>query len=301
MGLFIPSHISPSNIHQSSRNNVIKTYRSLEPTEAPGPGTIVAIDTEFVSVKQSEIEMNADGEQQTIRPMVYALARVSVVRGTGHNEGLPLIDDYIASKEKIYDYLTSFSGIREGDLDPLRSRHNIVPLKLAYKKLWILLNLGCTFLGHSLKMDFRVTNIQIPKSQIIDTSDFFFIEKQKRKLGLAFLAWYLLKEDIQVETHDSIEDARTALKLYRKYQEFTDAGILEQMVEDIYAKGREVGWRPPTAIKSDGELVERMETPPIPPQVQGANVANFSAPSTPVKRIGLHKYHGYGWSPSPLR
>lgn len=243
--------------------------------------------------------MNADGEQQTIRPMVYALARVSVVRGTGINEGLPLIDDYITSKEKIYDYLTSFSGIREGDLDPHRSRHNIVPLKIAYKKLWILLNLGCTFLGHSLKMDFRVTNIQIPKSQIIDTSDFFFSEKQKRKLGLAFLAWYLLKEDIQVETHDSIEDARTALKLYRKYLEYTDAGVLDQMVDDIYAKGREVGWKPPAAIKSDGELVERMETPPIPPQVQGANGVAISGPKTPVKKVGI--FNSTGWSPSPLR
>lgn len=297
---------------RNNRKNVIKTYRPLHSKETPGPGTIVALDTEFVSVKQSEVEMNADGEQQTIRPMVYALARVSVVRGTGADEGEPLIDDYIMSREKIYDYLTSFSGIREGDLDPRHSAHNLVSLKVAYKKLWILLNLGCTFLGHGLKMDFRVANIQIPKSQVIDTSDAFYLEAKKRKLGLAFLAYILLKEDIQIETHDSIEDARTALKLYRKYLEFVDAGILEQMVEDVYARGREFGWKPPPAMKSDGELVERVDTPPIPPQnFGGAGVPSSTGPRTPVKKVGVgyggvgaagFQNQGFsGWSPSPLR
>lgn len=255
--------------------------------------------------------MNADGEQQTIRPVVFALARVSVVRGTGMNEGVPLIDDYIASKEKIHDYLTNYSGIREGDLDPHRSLHNIVPLKIAYKKLWILLNLGCSFLGHSLKMDLRVTNIQIPKSQIVDTCDLFWIEKRVRKLGLAFLAWYLLKEEIQVETHDSIEDARTALKLYRKYLEFEDANILEQMMEDIYSMGAKVHFKPPAALKSD----VRTETPPLPlQQMQGgdSSSSSVSVPTTPVRKMGAgvgvggggSAFHNQGmssWSPSPLR
>ncbi len=59
-----------------------KTYQSLDDQlERPGPGTIVALDTEFVAVKQPEIEMNAEGERETIRPMLHALARVSVVRG----------------------------------------------------------------------------------------------------------------------------------------------------------------------------------------------------------------------------
>lgn len=278
-----------------------KTYQLLKPeTEAPGPDTIIALDTEFVAVRQPEIEMNSDGERETIRPIVYALARASVVRGQGEDEGTPFIDDYISIREPIVDYLTSYSGITEQDLDPRVSKHSLLSLKMAYKKLWVLLNLGCKFLGHGLKQDFRVINIHVPKSQIIDTIDLFYLKSRLRKLSLAFLAWYLLKEDIQMETHDSIEDSRTALKLYRKYLEFQDAGILETMLQDIYRAGREVNFKPPR--KDDGQI-PRSETPP-PLPTEGA-----VPPSTPVRPIGIGETPGsaFGggttWTPgkgSPL-
>ncbi|KAG5982428.1 poly(A)-specific ribonuclease [Claviceps digitariae] len=281
-----------------------KTYQVLNPeTERPGPGTIVALDTEFVAIRQPEIEMNSDGERETIRPIVYALARTSVVRGQGENEGIPFIDDYIAIQEPIVDYLTSYSGITQQDLDPRLSKHSLLPLKMAYKKLWVLLNLGCKFLGHGLKQDFRVINIHVPKSQIIDTIDLFFLKSRLRKLSLAFLAWYLLKEDIQLETHDSIEDSRTALKLYKKYLEFSDAGILETMLQDIYRAGREVNFKPPSRLEAGGQ---RTDTPPL-PHMDGAGAA-ARAPSTPVRRIiGMAPgsgFRGSSWTPgkgSPLR
>ncbi|TVY87329.1 PAN2-PAN3 deadenylation complex catalytic subunit, partial [Lachnellula willkommii] len=270
-----------------------RTYRPLTPQEAPAEGTVIALDTEFVAVRQPEIEMNSDGERETIRPIVYALARVSVVRGAGEDQGLPFIDDYIASKEPIVDYLTSYSGIVHGDLDPRLSKHNLVPLKVAYKKLWILLNSGCKFLGHGLKQDFRVTNIHVPRAQVIDTIDLFFVKARLRKLSLAFLAWYLLKEDIQLETHDSIEDARTALKLYRKWEEYQDAGILETILGDIYRTGRELNYKPPAA-KKDGLVIERTQTPPILAAGGGSgseglgSAGTQSGPTTPVRRpVGL--------------
>lgn len=286
-----------------STNPGERTYRPLVPPhEAPGEGTVVALDTEFVSVKQPEIAVNSEGERETIRPIVYALARVSVVRGSGEDELEPFIDDYVVSKEPVVDYLTSYSGIVQGDLDPRFSKHNLVSLKVAYKKLWILLNLGCKFLGHGLKQDFRVTNIHVPKSQVIDTIDLFFVKARLRKLSLAFLAWFLLKEDIQLETHDSIEDAKTALKLYRKYLEYEDAGILETIVEDIYRKGKEMNYKPPPA-KKDGHLIQRSETPPI--LLDGVNSAAgtpASGPTTPIRRpLGLAPGTGStfssGWTP----
>lgn len=279
-----------------SKNPGEKTYTILSTaTEAPKAGTLIALDTEFVAIRQPEIEMSSSGERETIRPIVYALARVSVLRGTGTSEGVPFIDDYIASKEPIVDYLTSYSGIVAGDLDPRVSKHNLVSLKIAYKKLWILLNLGCKFLGHGLKQDFRVANIYVPPAQIVDTITLFFMQSRLRKLSLAFLAWYLLKEDIQLETHDSIEDARTALKLFRKYEEFEDAGILENMLQEIYRVGREVGYKAPSGRKDGGGLGgaggERTQTPDIGGE-GGGHARNTSdggaGPSTPVRKlIGL--------------
>ncbi|KAM0205245.1 hypothetical protein ACHAQI_009349 [Fusarium lateritium] len=256
-----------------------KTYQILNPkTEAPGPSSIIALDTEFVAVRQPEIEVNSDGERETIRPIAYALARASVVRGQGEDEGTPFIDDYINIKEPIVDYLTSYSGITEQDLDPRVSKHSLLSLKKAYKKMWILLNLGCKFLGHGLKQDFRVINIHIPKSQVIDTIDLFYLQSRLRRLSLAFLAWYLLKEDIQMETHDSIEDSRTALKLYKKYLEFQDAGILETMLQDIYRAGRDVNFKPP---RKDDSHVPRTDTPP-PLPTDGS-----TGPVTPVRSTNI--------------
>lgn len=283
-------------------------YRPLDPaTERPGPHSTVALDTEFVLAKQSEVEMKSDGIREVIRPNFHALGRVSIVRGEGEDEGLAFIDDWIQVREPVIDYLHKHSGILAGDLDPRTSSHCLVSLKVAYKRLWVLLNLGCRFVGHGLKGDFRVINIQVPQAQIIDTIDLFYQKNYRRKLSLKFLAWYLLKEGIQVDTHDSIEDARIALKLYRKYLEFEDAGITKKMLNEIYRAGDSVGWRPPG---SDAPL-----PPPAQPGAAGGAQrtgtppqAQADGPSTPIRKgtvgvTGSLTPMGFtpGGSTSPLR
>lgn len=241
----------------------------LTSNEKPQPGTPVALDTEFVDLEKAEIDVKADGSQEMIRPSKSGLARVSVLRGSGLNEGTPFIDDYITIKDPIVDYVTQYSGIKPGDLDPRTSQHNLVPLKVAYKKLWLLLNLGCKFVGHGLASDFRKINIQVPKSQTVDTQYLFFHPSKNRRLSLRYLAWAVFKEYIQEETtttktaddstsstttttttteaegHDSIEDARMALRLWKKFQEYEDAGIISQILEEIFREGFKHGFRPP--------------------------------------------------------
>lgn len=86
-----------------------------------------------------------------------SLARVSVLRGDeGPLEYVPFIDDYIATSEPVVDYLTEYSGIQPGDLDPTLSKHTLVPLKVAYKRLRVLVDMGCIFVGHGLRQDFRI-------------------------------------------------------------------------------------------------------------------------------------------------
>lgn len=253
--------------------------RPLQPsTEAPRPGTPVAIDAEFVALNKAEIDIKADGTRETVRPPRLGLARVSVLRGVGPFEELPFIDDYIAASEPVVDYLTAYSGISPGDLDRAVSKHNLVSLKTAYKKLWLLLNLGVVFVGHGLPKDFRTINIHVPRAQVVDTVDLFSHRlRSQRRLSLRFLAWYLLREEIQQggETgHDSVEDARTALKLWRKYQEFIDAGIFENILDEIFDRGRETNFKPPSAFRAD-DGIWRPETPG----------GQRSAPGTPGKRV----------------
>ena len=51
-------------------------------------------------------------------------------------------------------------------------------------------------------------DILVPPDQIIDTVDLYYVKERQRRISLRFLAWYLLGEQIQADSHDSVEDAR---------------------------------------------------------------------------------------------
>lgn len=59
--------------------------------------------------------------------------------------------------------------------------------------------------------------------------------------------------NIQGETHDSIEDARTALQLYRKYLELSRGGQEEfrKVLKGLYEKGRKQDWKVPESDSAD--------------------------------------------------
>ena len=84
--------------------------------------------------------------------------------------------------------------------------------------------------------DFRVINIFIPPEQVMDTVHLFHM-KNNRFLSLSFLASYLLKLEIQGKTHDSIEDALTALRVYKEYERFEKNGTLQEKISEIYREG----------------------------------------------------------------
>ena len=213
-------------------------------TERPARGFLLAIDTEFVQMAPAET-VYREGVQIQLRPPRLALARVSVVRGNeGPRFGTCFMDDHVHLNEPVWDYLTRYSGVQDGDLDPATSQHHLVPLKHAYLKLRYLVDSGCTFVGHGLRKDFKMVNMVVPREQVIDTVDLFHF-KHQRKLSLRFLAAVLLDlTDFQEQTHDSIEDARVALLIYKRYVELRREGKLEETVLEMYRKGKEVGWDP---------------------------------------------------------
>ncbi len=226
------------------RDPKLQKHKFLRKEEKVGKGTLIAIDSEFVALSQEETEVRSDGTRSLIRPTRLSLARVSVIRGEGDLTNTPFIDDHIFTREPVVDYLTQFSGIVHGDLDPETSRHTLVPLKTAYKKLRLLVDLGCSFIGHGLSKDFRIINIHVPKDQVIDTVDLYHSASHPRKLSLRFLSWFLLKRDIQsgtaAEGHDSVEDASAALQLYKLYQQFEADDRIDDVMEDLYDEGRRV-------------------------------------------------------------
>jgi len=85
------------------------------------------------------------------------------------------------------------------------------------------------FIGHGLASDFMLINIVVPSHQIIDTVDLYHLPG-RRKLSLRFLAAHVLKLDIQGIIHDSIEDARTAMALYYRYEQLKAKGMFEKVV-----------------------------------------------------------------------
>ncbi|KAJ8326211.1 poly(A)-specific ribonuclease [Batrachochytrium dendrobatidis] len=239
--------IKHQNINK--QKDVCFNYELLTELEIPCISEyICAIDAEFVVMTEAEMEIKSDGSKSIIRPAESGLARVSVIRGMEPRMGVPFIDDYIFISQPVVNYLTEFSGIIASDLDVRTSKLPIVSLKIAYKKLRLLVDIGCIFVGHGLKKDCRTINILIPPHQIIDTVDIYYLKQYSRKLSLRFLVWFFFKEDIHSSSHDSVEDARGALRIYQKYLEAKEQARFDTLLEEIYQEGRKFNFRPPNAL-----------------------------------------------------
>ncbi|KAF8894503.1 ubiquitin carboxyl-terminal hydrolase-domain-containing protein [Infundibulicybe gibba] len=266
----LPEHLDTSILNRDTsislnRDPSLIKHECLQSDELPTPGTLVAIDAEFVSMQQEETDFRSDGSNKVLRPARMSLARVSVLRGFGPKEGVPFIDDHIHTSEAIVDYLTEFSGIKFGDLDPHLSRHTLTPLKLVYKKLRLLVDRGCIFIGHGLSKDFRIINLFVPPDQVIDTVDLYFLRARQRRLSLRFLSWFVLHENIQTDTHDSIEDARSALRLYVAYQNFEKDGIFDKKLEELYKEGKQYNFKPPAPSPTvPSQVVDAKDTTTLP-------------------------------------
>lgn len=87
-------------------------------------------------------------------------------------------------------------------------------------------------------------NLMVPPEQVIDTVTLFRLPHQ-RNVSLRFLAWHFLGNKIQSQTHDSVEDAHAALKLYQCYKKLEVDGNLQLKLEELYKCGKEMNWMVP--------------------------------------------------------
>lgn len=156
---------------------------------------VVAIDCEMVGV-------GAGGTRSV-------LARVSVV----DFEGAVLLDRLVLPQERVTDYRSHITGITAATL---RGK-NVISEAAARQKTAEVLE-GKVVVGHSLQNDFQALMLSHPHEHIRDTALYRPLRppgRENRTPSLAGLVEHWFREKIHQGQHDSIEDARMALRLYR--------------------------------------------------------------------------------------
>lgn len=148
------------------------------------------------------------------------------------------------------------------------------------------------------------TDIHVPADQIVDTVSLYHIPSRQRKLSLRLLSFVVLHHDIQnAGTHDSIEDARTALQLYEVYAKLVNEGRWEDELEELYHKGRDLvrlsccnlgcrahdrvfqGWKVPVLEATPEEPPSASLRPPPSASSPAVFAGPHSGSSTPVSAL----------------
>lgn len=156
------------------------------------PTHIVALDCEYVGG-------GTDGSDDL-------LARVSIVNEEGHI----VYDKYVKPRERVTDFRTSVSGIRPADIA------KGLPFDVVQREVAKILK-DRIVVGHALNNDFRVLSFQHNSKLTRDTAKCQLLRKMANCNGLPSLkrlANAVLGIDIQQGEHDSVIDARVALRLY---------------------------------------------------------------------------------------
>ena len=130
-----------------------------------------------------------------------ALAQVCAV---DYSEAV-LLNERVAPPSAVKDYLTRYSGLRQGDLDDAPTFESV------QAKVKTLLD-GRVLVGHSVSNDLKYLRLKHPAALTVDTAA---LDWGGREVGLANLAREVLGVDIQGATHCPEEDALTSLRLLK--------------------------------------------------------------------------------------
>lgn len=137
------------------------------------------------------------------------LARVSIV----DYDCNVLYDKYVLPIEPVTDFRSFVSGIYPHHLSQGE------PFVVVQREVCNLL-MDRIIVGHAIQHDLRVLYLQHPSSDIRDTSKFFdaSVYGSRGTPSLRRLVEHYLNDNIQSRAHDSVEDARAAMRLYKLFQ-----------------------------------------------------------------------------------
>jgi RNA exonuclease 4 len=150
---------------------------------------VVAIDCEMVST---------DSNPNT-------LARVSIVDFDGN----VVLDEYVKTKDKVRNYKTAVSGIKPSHLKFAKSFEEV---QETVSKLLE----GCTVVGHAISHDLQALDIVLPSDHVADTQKLYKLSHGVKAVSLKKLVEAELGRSIQEGEHDSVQDARATMEIYRK-------------------------------------------------------------------------------------
>jgi len=125
------------------------------------------------------------------------------------------MDEFVQPTQEVTNYRTYISGITEQDL-----KHATMSIEQCREQVLSILD-GKILIGHALKNDLKVLQIQHPWHQTRDTGKYEQFMKTRDGVlwprKLKDLAKTRLQREIQLDgrPHDPYEDAKAAMDLYR--------------------------------------------------------------------------------------
>ncbi|AEO60540.1 hypothetical protein MYCTH_2309809 [Thermothelomyces thermophilus ATCC 42464] len=214
--------ISPESIAEAyglglQANSLLSTDNPGRPNEGLAPevqvGKYIAIDCEMVGV--------GDGGYED------ELARVSVV----DFHGKQVYDSYVKPRRRVVDWRTHVSGVAPKHMANARTFDEVQAQISELLK-------GRIVVGHDVKHDLRVLELDHPGKMIRDTAKFSGFRKYGNgpKPALRVLARELLGVEIQAGKHSSLEDARVAMLLFRKHKPAFDVEHANRYPDEAKSK-----------------------------------------------------------------
>ncbi|KIM35043.1 hypothetical protein M413DRAFT_449924 [Hebeloma cylindrosporum] len=165
------------------------------------PGKYLSLDCEMVGV-------GIEGEESS-------LARVSLV----NFYGVVIMDEIVRQKERVVDYRTQWSGIRESDMVHAK------PFEEIQKRVSDLLK-DKILVGHAVHNDLKALLLSHPRMKTRDTQIYShkFSLTKSRRVALRNLVKQELDLTIQGGEHSSITDARATMAVYRIHKKEWEKG-----------------------------------------------------------------------------
>ena len=198
-----PKHVqgrsSPATLsHYEQLAAVVTSVAPSDGIDFHDSSNCVAMDCEMVGVGPSG--------------QLSVLARVSIVDW----HGAVLMDTFVQVQERVVDYRTHVSGIRAEDLTGDKALEFGTVRTLVQNVLR-----GKLLVGHGLVNDLKVFHLNHPWHMIRDSATYQpllrFNLQPRRLKELARVELGLLIQPDGKE-HDSVEDARAAMEIYKRHQ-----------------------------------------------------------------------------------